>query len=145
VTLPDWTWFVVVRLADRDGEQALHARAPTRAAAKRNASERVESGGGTVTEWVRTYIPRPSWDCPECHTHESLTKLPNLRGSHDWECMVCGLLAYGEPMDWGRLDRSFVDGREKRPTTDSAASKDATVRQTTLPASTDGAGGEADE
>jgi len=107
-TLPDWHWRVICRLVDRGGEQVLTARAPTRAAAKRDVHDRVTSAGGTITEWKRTYIPAPSWDCPYCGTSEALVELPNLRGDHDWECRVCGLRAWGEPTNWDKFDTSIL-------------------------------------
>jgi len=106
--LPDWRWRVIVYLEERDTKQILASRASHRAGAKQDVYDRVTTHAGTITDWGDVYIPRPSWDCPECGTHEALNKLPNLRDDHDWECFVCGLRAYGEPMDWDQLDRQTV-------------------------------------
>lgn len=97
--LPDWYWYVVVNTEER-GELILGAMEPHRSAAKKYVQRRLEI---PVQEWVRTYIPRPSWDCPACGVHEGATKQPNLRGSHDWECMNCGSKMWGEPMEWDRI------------------------------------------
>lgn len=98
--LPNWHWRVIVETEER-GELILGALEPHRAAAKRYCQENLEI---PVTEWGRTYIPRPSWDCPVCGVHEGASKAPNLRGEHDWECDVCFSRMWGEPMDWNRIE-----------------------------------------
>lgn len=97
--LPDWHWRVVVYTEER-GKLILGAMEPHRAAAKQYVADQLEID---VTGWKSTYVPRPSWDCPECGTHEGATKQPNLRGDHDWECLNCGSKFWGEPMDWDKI------------------------------------------
>lgn len=103
--LPDWHWRVIVTLEDREGEQILGAAEPTRAAAKRDVHDRVHGAGGQITEWVETYVPRPSWDCPVCGVSEGMMGMPNLRGDHDWECMNCGSMAWGGPVEFDKVVR----------------------------------------
>lgn len=98
--LPDWHWRIIVYTEER-GELVLGAYEPTRAAAKQYVADRLELD---VVEWRRTYVPRPSWDCPVCNVHEGANKVPNLRGSYDWECNVCGSKFWGEPMEWDRIE-----------------------------------------
>jgi len=98
--LPRWHWRVIVHTDER-GKLILGAHEPHRAAAKQYVADRLDID---VTEWRRTYVPAPTWDCPVCGTHEGATEQPNLRGDHDWECMVCGSRFWGEPMDWDRIE-----------------------------------------
>ena len=109
--LPDWHWRVIVYTEER-GELILGAYEPHRAAAKHHVEDRLDI---EVVEWRRTYIPRPSWDCPVCGVHEGAMKMPNLRGDYDWECQNCGSKFWGEPMDWDRIEEgSWVKERRKR-------------------------------
>lgn len=91
-------WRVVLRLDVRDGEQIYGDHAPHRAAAKKRVRKLLDDDC-TVTEWVDTYIPRPSWDCPNCRTHECMSTVPNMRGKWDWECMCCRYRTVGHPQD----------------------------------------------
>jgi len=99
VGMKDWHYRVIVQTDER-GELILGAYERHRAAAKQYVQERLDI---PVTEWKRCYIAPSTWDCPVCHTHEGMTKQPNMRGSHDWECMVCFSKAWGEPMDWEKI------------------------------------------
>lgn len=96
-----WYWYVTATPASSDEEHIFHARAPHRVAAKLDVKSRVESAGDEIEAWGRTYIPRPHFDCPECHGHESTQKLPNLMHDWDWECMRlgCGAKFWGHPQD----------------------------------------------
>lgn len=97
--LPEWYWRVIVYTEER-GELILGAYEPHRAAAKSYTQSRLDVD---VAEWRRTYIPRPSWDCPVCGVHEGASKVPNLREDHDWECLNCGSEMWGEPMEWDKI------------------------------------------
>lgn len=108
----DWHWRVVLYTEER-GKLILGAYGPHRAAAKKYVADRLEA---SITGWKRTYVVRPSWDCPVCGTHEGATKMPNLRGDHDWECFNCGSKLWGEPMDWERVDRGpWAPKSESKP------------------------------
>lgn len=91
-------WRVVVRLDCHDGKQIFGAHAPHRSGAKTRVQYLLDDSCDVV-EWVRTYIPRPSWDCSKCHTHEAMITVPNLRGPWDWECTVCDYRTVGHPQN----------------------------------------------
>lgn len=93
---PHWT--VSVRLDCREGRQVFTAVAPHRAGAKKYVLRRLDDECN-VTEWQRTYIPRPSWDCPNCNTHEAMATVPNMRGKWDWKCQVCSYRTIGHPYE----------------------------------------------
>jgi rubrerythrin len=81
----------------------LSVEAPHRAAAKRRVAERYAEAEESITAFEDCYVPRPTWDCPICGTHESMAKRPNLRSPPEWECRVCGTYGWGEPRDWAYL------------------------------------------
>lgn len=91
-------WRVICTLDCRTGEQIFGAHAPHRAGAKQRVAELLDDEC-TVTDWGRAYIPRASWDCPSCRTHEAMTSVPNMRGKWDWECTCCSYRTVGHPQD----------------------------------------------
>lgn len=98
---PQWYWYVVAKLEGDDSENIFHAQAPHRSGAKLDVKQRAEDAGETVDYWVRAYIPRAHFDCPECHGHECVRQLPNLRHDWDWECnrIDCSARFWGHPQD----------------------------------------------
>jgi len=102
--LHEYAWRVIVYIDERDGKQIRGAVAPHRAAAKQYVAEQYELGGVTITGWEDCYVPRATWDCPVCGTNEAMTERLNMRGDHDWECMVCFSRAWGEPMEFNRIE-----------------------------------------
>ena len=84
-------------------QDVMSVYAPHRAAAKQQVVDRYADTDVEITEWDRCYVPRPTWDCPICGTHESMAKRPNLRTPPDWACRVCGTKGWGEPMNWEYL------------------------------------------
>lgn len=122
--LPDWYWRVVV-YTDECGELVLSAMEPHRTAAKQYIVDQLEV---EVVEWRRCYIPRPSWDCPVCGVHEGASKVPNLRGDYDWECLSCRSKMWGEPMDWDRIDEgTHLPGYRSAPSTSQTKLGDSDV------------------
>jgi len=101
--LHEYHWRVIVWIEERDGKQVTGAMAPHRAGAKKYVAEQYDLGGATITDWGRCYVPRPRWDCPVCGVHEGMSKQPNMRGDHDWECLNCMSKAWGEPMEFDRI------------------------------------------
>jgi len=102
MTAPTWHWLVVYSTADTYHD-VTSVRAPHRAAAKQQVADRYAGTGVEITDWDRCFVPKPSWDCPICGTHESMAKRPNLKTPPDWECRVCGTYGWGDPMDWEYL------------------------------------------
>lgn len=91
-------WRVVVRVDCRDGRQVTSEYAPHRAAAKKRVRD-LFGDDCAVTEWIKSYQPRDSWDCPNCGVSEGMMTIPNLRGKWDWECMSCDYRTVGHPYD----------------------------------------------
>ena len=101
-SLETWIWHVVYSTEEkRRNVHSVEAR--HRAGAKQQVANWYSDIEESITHWERCYVPRPSWDCPICGTHEAMSKRPNLLTPPDWECMVCRTWGWGNPMDWEYL------------------------------------------